>query len=145
MQPAPKAADPIAIPEPEATDKQASGEPVDAVPARVDTGGPKPRLGCTADERDRDGAKRAYQAGVEAYADADYARAAELFEQAYAGSCATPLLFNLANALERAGDRAAAADALEAYLAENPDLPSADEIRARIERLRSLRRRSGRP
>ena len=135
-EPAPKSPANVAIAEPDAgeADEHAAGEPVDALPAR----GPVARSArtCTPDG-DRAEAKSAFGTAMNAYEEADYERAAELFEQAYAQSCATPVLFNLGNALERAGKPAAAADALEAYLAENPELPLAAEIRERIERLRA--------
>ena len=133
-EPTPKTPEPVSIPEPEAAGPVAD-EPAEAAPSR-ERSAPSGRTRTCTSDGDRAEAKRAFQAGVEAYQEADYERAAELFEQAYAESCATPILFNIGNALERAGKPAAAADALEAYLAENRELPLADEIRERIERLR---------
>ena len=85
-------------------------------------------------------ARQLFQAGDEHYANGRYEDALAAFEEAYSLSARPLLLFNMANAQERAGLYDDAIDSLERYL------PDADEDESsRIEtRLESLRARAAR-
>lgn len=85
---------------------------------------------------DRAAARQLFQDGVKAYEEGDYGKVAELFAKAYERSCASPVLFNLGTALERAGDRSGAVEVFELFLEKSPTSPQADEVRRRIETLR---------
>lgn len=91
-------------------------------------------------QADPDGeARRLFLEGDELYAEGRYEEAIERFERSYALSGRPALLFNLANAYERLGQYASAADALRRYLerANNAD-------RATLEaRLANLEERAG--
>jgi hypothetical protein len=77
-----------------------------------------------------------YREGDRLYAQGDYEGAIAAFQRSYALSRRPLLLFNLANAFERAGRREQAAEALRQYL---PHAPRAehDSIEMRIEHLRA--------
>lgn len=101
---------------------------------RAPASGPD-RPTCNASE-DVEAAKRTFQLGIVHYEQGEYSEAAQAFEQSYQLSCRAEVLFNLATALERAGDSARAIAAFELYLEREPDSPRAAEVRQRIDRLR---------
>jgi tetratricopeptide (TPR) repeat protein len=79
-------------------------------------------------------ARRLFLEGDELYAQGRYEEAIERFEHSYALSGRPALLFNLANAYERLGQYASAADALRRYL-ERADNADRATLEARLERL----------
>lgn len=79
-------------------------------------------------------AKELFAAGDAAYASGDYELAVDKFEQAYRLSARPLLLFNIANARERQGDYARAAEALRRYLPDAPD-KERDAVAERARRL----------
>lgn len=80
-------------------------------------------------------ARDVYEQGEQAYAAGRYDDALRDFTSALEHSGRAELYFNLANTLERMGDRARAADALDQYL-ECAAPPDADLVRERARRLR---------
>ena len=82
-------------------------------------------------------AREHFEAGREAFDVGSYERAAVEFRASYALSHHPDLLYNIYSALERAGQRAEAADALERYLASaETDGERRTALRARLARLR---------
>lgn len=86
---------------------------------------------------EREEAKILFKEGVTAFELGDYRKAAEQFLLAYQKSCAAPLLFNLATALERLGETGEAIGTLELYLELNPSGSMVEEVRRRLEKLRA--------
>ncbi len=80
---------------------------------------------------DDDRARELYLRGERMYAAGDYDEAIDLFRQAYELSGRAALLFNLANAYERAGRLEAAIDALRRYAPSAPEYDQAT-VNARI-------------
>jgi tetratricopeptide (TPR) repeat protein len=92
----------------------------------------------TATEADRKAAQGAFAAGQGSFNEADYPTAITYWRDAYRRDCsAHALLLNLARAFELKGDRSEAVNALETYLQRKPDAADADQIRRRIENLKS--------
>jgi tetratricopeptide (TPR) repeat protein len=92
------------------------------------------------DDRDDAQARELFLEGDEAYAEADYERAATLFMRAYELSGRPALLFNLGNAYERMGAYDRAAEALQRYL-DSPEARDREVIERRIARLEEAHRR----
>ncbi len=89
-------------------------------------------------EGDRKAAQGAFAAGQGSFNEADYATAITYWRDAYRRDCtAHALLLNLARAYELKTDRSEAVNALETYLQRKPDAPDADQIRRRIDNLKS--------
>jgi tetratricopeptide (TPR) repeat protein len=92
----------------------------------------------TATEADRKAAQGAFAAGQGSFNESDYSTAITYWRDAYRRDCsAHALLLNLARAYELKGDKAEAVNALETYLQRKPDASDADQIRRRIENLKS--------
>ena len=92
----------------------------------------------TATEADRKAAQGAFAAGQGSFNEADYSTAITYWRDAYRRDCsAHALLLNLGRAYELKGDRGDAVNALETYLQRKPDAADADQIRRRIENLKS--------
>lgn len=92
----------------------------------------------TATEADRKAAQGAFAAGQGSFNEADYPTAIVYWRDAYRRDCsAHALLLNLARAYELKGDRPEAVNALETYLQRKPDAADADQIRRRIENLKT--------
>jgi tetratricopeptide (TPR) repeat protein len=92
----------------------------------------------TVTEADRKAAQGAFAAGQGSFNEADYQTAITYWRDAYRRDCsAHALLLNLARAYELKGDRGEAVNALETYLQRKPDVAEADQIRRRIENLKS--------
>jgi len=92
----------------------------------------------TATEADRKAAQGAFAAGQGSFNEADYPTAITYWRDAYRRDCsAHALLLNLGRAYELKGDRYEAINALETYLQRKPDAADADQIRRRIENLKS--------
>ena len=92
----------------------------------------------TATEADRKAAQGAFAAGQGSFNESDYSTAITYWRDAYRRDCsAHALLLNLARAYELKGDRAEAVNALETYLQRKPDAPDAEQVRRRIENLKS--------
>jgi len=92
----------------------------------------------TATEADRKAAQGAFAAGQGSFNEADYPTAITYWRDAYRRDCsAHALLLNLGRAYELKGDRYEAINALETYLQRKPDASDADQIRRRIENLKS--------
>src|SRR5687767_8104820 len=92
----------------------------------------------TATEADRKAAQGAFAAGQGSFNEADYPTAITYWRDAYRRDCsAHALLLNLARAYELKGDRTEAINALETYLQRKPDAGDADQIRRRIENLKT--------
>jgi hypothetical protein len=92
----------------------------------------------TATEADRKAAQGAFAAGQGSFNESDYSTAITYWRDAYRRDCsAHALLLNLARAYELKGDRGEAVNALETYLQRKPDAADADQIRRRIENLKS--------
>jgi len=92
----------------------------------------------TATEADRKAAQGAFAAGQGSFNESDYSTAITYWRDAYRRDCsAHALLLNLARAYELKGDKAEAVNALETYLQRKPDAADADQIRRRIENLKS--------
>lgn len=81
-------------------------------------------------------ARAHHDAGVELFELGRYEEAAAEFQRAHALSGRAHLLLNVARAQELAGQLAAAADSLEAYLQAEPDAPDAATLRVRVRNLR---------
>jgi tetratricopeptide (TPR) repeat protein len=87
-------------------------------------------------------AKGAHQAAARFFARADYDAAIRCWRDAYQLDCtAHDLLLNIANALEKKGDRAAALAEIEEYLKAGPATPL---VQQRTRRLRQALASSGR-
>lgn len=83
-------------------------------------------------------ARAHFEEGTRAFEIGDYARAAEEFRAAYALTPHPDLLFNIYSALERQGDIANAAEALESYLRDgDPANERRTSLEARLARLRA--------
>jgi len=92
----------------------------------------------TATEADRKAAQGAFAAGQGSFNEADYPTAITYWRDAYRRDCsAHALLLNLGRAYELKGDRTEAVNALETYLQRKPDAADADQIRRRIENLKT--------
>ena len=103
-----------------------------------DTKTPFPSCTTAPTEADRKAAQGAFAAGQGSFNEADYATAITYWRDAYRRDCtAHALLLNLARAYELKTDRTEAVNALETYLQRKPDAPDADQIRRRIENLKS--------
>ncbi|HKQ68299.1 MAG TPA: tetratricopeptide repeat protein [Polyangiaceae bacterium] len=89
-------------------------------------------------EADRKAAQGAFAAGQGSFNEADYATAITYWRDAYRRDCtAHALLLNLARAYELKGDRPEAVTSLETYLQRKPDASDADQIKRRIENLKT--------
>ncbi|MET0595389.1 MAG: tetratricopeptide repeat protein [Polyangiaceae bacterium] len=92
----------------------------------------------TATDADRKAAQGAFAAGQASFNEADYPTAIVYWRDAYRRDCsAHALLLNLARAYELKGDRGEAVNALETYLQRKPDASDAEQIRRRIENLKT--------
>jgi hypothetical protein len=104
----------------------------------ADTKTPYPPCTTAPTEADRKAAKGAFDAGQGSFNEADYATAITYWRDAYRRDCtAHALLLNLARAYELKGDRSEAVNSLETYLQRKPDVPDGDQIRRRIDNLKS--------
>jgi hypothetical protein len=104
----------------------------------ADTKTPFPPCTTAPTEADRKAAQGAFAAGQGSFNEADYATAITYWRDAYRRDCtAHALLLNLARAYELKTDRSEAVNALETYLQRKPDAPDADQIRRRIDNLKS--------
>lgn len=81
-------------------------------------------------------AKELFMKGQQAYQAGDYARAAQLFKEAYDREPAPALLYNLAQTYRVKGDRARAILYYERFLAAKPDSPNADQAKQQLADLR---------
>lgn len=89
---------------------------------------------------DTDAARGLFQAGRVSYNEADYAKAIQLWRDAFERDCtATPLLQNLANAYEKQGNIDGAIVTLETFLKRDPQNSEAPTIQKRIENMRKAR------
>lgn len=73
-----------------------------------------------------------FEAGRIAYGAGRFTQAQESFQRAYELSGRERLLFNVAQAAERAGNLSAAADAYRGYLAAEPDAENAGYVQSRL-------------
>jgi hypothetical protein len=104
----------------------------------ADTKTPYPPCTTAPTEADRKAAKGAFEAGQGSFNEADYSTAVTYWRDAYRRDCtAHALLLNLARAYELKGDRSEAVNSLETYLQRKPDVPDADQIRRRIDALKT--------
>jgi hypothetical protein len=104
----------------------------------ADTKTPFPPCTTAPTTADQKAAKGAFEAGQGSFNEADYATAITYWRDAYRRDCtAHALLLNLARAYELKSDRSEAVNALETYLQRKPDTPDADQIRRRIDNLKS--------
>jgi tetratricopeptide (TPR) repeat protein len=104
----------------------------------ADTKTPFPPCTTAPTEADRKAAQGAFAAGQGSFNEADYATAITYWRDAYRRDCtAHALLLNLGRAYELKSDRSEAVNSLETYLQRKPDAPDADQIRRRIENLKS--------
>jgi tetratricopeptide (TPR) repeat protein len=104
----------------------------------ADTKTPFPPCTTAPTEADRKAAQGAFAAGQGSFNEADYATAITYWRDAYRRDCtAHALLLNLGRAYELKSDRSEAINSLETYLVRKPDAPDADQIRRRIENLKS--------
>jgi tetratricopeptide (TPR) repeat protein len=104
----------------------------------ADTKTPFPPCTTAPTNADQKAAKGAFEAGQGSFNEADYATAITYWRDAYRRDCtAHALLLNLARAYELKSDRSEAVNALETYLQRKPDTPDADQIRRRIDNLKS--------
>lgn len=85
-------------------------------------------------------AKREFQLGVEAMVKDDAVTAADIFQRSYERTCNPVLLYNLGVVREKLGDVAGAVEALEEYLARQPQSFRTDEVKRRIQELRARER-----
>jgi tetratricopeptide (TPR) repeat protein len=92
-------------------------------------------LAAAAQPRSAEGGEAHYQAGAAAYAQRRFREAAAEFRQAYALTSEPALLFNLGSALAADGQRDAAREALQAFLAAAPDAPNRAAVEARLREL----------
>lgn len=90
-----------------------------------------------------DEARELYRRGARFYNLGQYDSALEAFEQAYALSGAKPLLFNIAQAHRLAGPGHCerALQAYSGYLREEPNTSNAEEVRQRIEEMKTCAER----
>lgn len=95
-------------------------------------------------ERD-ERARLHFESGRSYFAEGAYERALQEFEQAYALSPRTAMLFNVGTTLERLGLWERAADAFAQYLRETPDEPNRDTLERRVENLRARAARRDAP
>jgi tetratricopeptide (TPR) repeat protein len=84
---------------------------------------------------DRKKAVQLFKSSQEAYRKGQFREAAELLERAYSLDPNPTLLFNLARALESAGEVEGTVDAYRRYLKADPKAPDRAAIEARIENL----------
>jgi hypothetical protein len=104
----------------------------------ADTKTPFPPCTTVPTEADRNAAKGAFAAGQGSFNEADYATAITYWRDAYRRDCtAHALLLNLARAYELKGERSEAVNSLETYLQRKPDASDADQIRRRIDNLKT--------
>lgn len=115
-----------------------------AVPAlaQAPAAGPSKYYECPANfqasQGEQDAAHGAFLAGKAAYDEADYQKAIDYFKDAYKRDCTKHALLNfIARAYEAKGDRPEAINALETYLQRAPKADDADQVRKRIENLKS--------
>ena len=92
------------------------------------------KQGDTRDAR-RERAIQLFRASEGLYREGRFEEAAELLREAYALDPAPTLLYNLARALESAGDLSGAATAYRDYLAKDPQAPDRPAIERRIENI----------
>jgi tetratricopeptide (TPR) repeat protein len=90
----------------------------------------------TTDDGAEANARRLYGAGSAAYDEHRYEDALAYFEEAYAITPRPLLLYNIGLAAEHAGNRARAIEALEQYLAAQPDAENRVEVESRLSVLR---------
>jgi len=83
-------------------------------------------------------ARNLFQAGQNAFVNGNFARATGYFEQAYALSHRSGLLYNIAFAADRLGDERRALDTYRAYLAAEPETERREEVQARIAYLEAM-------
>jgi len=83
-------------------------------------------------------ARARFDEGTRLYSEGRYVEAAQAYEASYRLSPRSATLLNVATAYERALELGRAADALDRYLAAEPDASDADQVRARAARLRQL-------
>lgn len=86
---------------------------------------------------DTERARAHHEAGVSYFDQGRYEEAAEQFQEAYALSGRHHLLLNVSRALELSGDPGGAADALERYLAAEPNADSRVTLERRMQELRA--------
>ncbi|MGE0787803.1 MAG: tetratricopeptide repeat protein [Sandaracinaceae bacterium] len=96
---------------------------------------PSARAQTDDDER----ARLHFESGRSYFEEGAYERAQQEFEQAYALSPRTAMLFNLGTTYERLGRLSQAADAFQRYVDESPDLANRDTL---LRRVANLRRRA---
>jgi hypothetical protein len=88
---------------------------------------------------EQEAAKGLYMAGKTSYDEGNYPEAINLWQGAFKRDCTAPLLlYNLANAYEKQGDRylKGAVVSLETYLSRQPNSPNRGTIEKRIENLK---------
>lgn len=89
-----------------------------------------------AEGQDRDElARRHFESGAAYFAEAEYEEALRAFRKAYELSNRPQILLNVAVVEERLGNLPGAVEALDDYLAKNPQDPEVDTIRLRRNRL----------
>ncbi|MFO0694337.1 MAG: PEGA domain-containing protein [Polyangiales bacterium] len=98
--------------------------------------GPAPAVAQSARQA-LEAARTHMEQGQELYGEGRYLEAAEEFLAAYRAKEFSAFLYNAGLAYERYGDPARAADQFQRYLDREPTAPDADEVRARITRLRA--------
>lgn len=99
---------------------------------------PFPPCTTTPTDADRKAAQGAFQAGHGSFNEGDYPTAITYWRDAYRRDCTAHLLLvNLARAYELQGQRPEALAALETYLERKPDASDADQIRRRIDNLKT--------
>jgi tetratricopeptide (TPR) repeat protein len=92
---------------------------------------PRPAGAQASPERDRQ-ARAEFLAGREAFARGNYEEAARRFERAHELSGRPQLLYNIGTSYDRLHRWIQARDAFMSYLAEVPEAPERDEVRARL-------------
>jgi len=89
---------------------------------------------------DTEAAKGLFSAGKVSYNEGDYAKAISLWRDAFERDCtANPLLQNLANAYEKAGNLDASIVTLETFLKRDPQNSEAPTIQKRIENMKKAK------
>ncbi len=83
-------------------------------------------------------AKQAYKEARKAYKDGDFAKAADLFEQAYEFDPKPALLFNIGQAYKEAGLYVQSYDYYTRYLEEVPGAPNTEDVQATLFELQQL-------
>jgi len=92
----------------------------------------------TPTDADRKAAQGAFTAGHGSFNEGDYPTAITYWRDAYRRDCTAHLLLvNLARAYELQGQRPEALAALETYLERKPDASDADQIRRRVDNLKT--------